>query len=71
MKAQADANSHAQQAAAQSETQKKKDLVSADIQLETAKTKLKAEYLKEEAALKKQLMDHEFELNMKMRHRLI
>ena len=47
--------------------EKKKDLISADIQLETAKNKLKAEYLKEEASLKKQLMDHEFELNMRMR----
>jgi len=67
MEAQAQANAQAQQAAATAETQKKKDLVAADIELESAKTKLKAEYLKEEAALKKQLMDHEFELNMKMR----
>jgi hypothetical protein len=67
MQAQAQANSEAQQAAAQAEVQKKKDLVASEIELETARNGLKAEYLKEEAALKKQLMDHEFELNMRLR----
>ena len=65
------AQSQAQQqqaaAAAQAEVEKKKQLVASEIELETARNGLKAEYLKEEAALKKQLMDHEFELNMRLR----
>jgi hypothetical protein len=67
IRAQSEANAQAQQAAAQAEVQKKKEMVASEIELETAKNGLKAEYLKEEAALKKQLMDHEFELNMQLR----
>jgi hypothetical protein len=65
MQAQAQANAQAQQQAAQSEVQKQQQLAQSQIQLETAKNGLKTEYLKQEAMLKKQLMDHEFELQMK------
>ena len=66
IKAQAEANAQASKAAAEAETQKKQALVQSDIQLETAKNKLKVSYLQQEAALKKQLMEFEFELNQRM-----
>jgi hypothetical protein len=67
IQAQSQANAQAQQAAAQAEVQKQQQLAQSQIQLETAKNGLKTEYLKQEAMLKKQLMDHEFELQMKAR----
>ena len=66
-KAQTEAQSAAQSAAAQSEVQKSQALTESSIKLETAKSGLKLEYLKQEAMMKKDLMDHEFEINMKLR----
>tara|TARA_R110000823_G_scaffold1811_1_gene7200 strand:+ start:252 stop:2642 length:2391 start_codon:yes stop_codon:yes gene_type:complete len=66
IKAQAEANSQAQQAAAQAEVQKKKDLVESEIQLEQAKTEMKTMLLEKEAEVKKMLMDHEFQLQVQM-----
>ena len=66
-KAQADANAQAAQAAAQAETQKEQQKVQSQIQLETARNGLKAEFLRQEAILKKELMDHEFKLQMQLR----
>ena len=66
IQAQAKANAESAKAAAQAETQKKQALVQSEIQLETAKNNLKVSYLQQEAALKKQLMEFEFELNQKM-----
>tara|TARA_R100001594_G_scaffold23408_2_gene45588 strand:+ start:836 stop:3250 length:2415 start_codon:yes stop_codon:yes gene_type:complete len=67
MKAQAEANAQAQQAAAQAEMQKNQSKTESDIQLETAKSEMKLQYLKQEVASKMQLMDHEFNLNMRVK----
>ena len=67
MKAQADANAQAQQAAAQAETQKDQAKAQIESQLEQTKNQMKIEYLKQEALVKKELMDHEFQLNMQLR----
>ena len=67
IKAQSDANINAQRQAAESEVQKQQQVTQYQIQLETAKSNLKAEYMKQEAAAKKDLMNHEFELNIKLR----
>ena len=66
MQAQAQANSQAQQAAAQTEMQKNQAKSEAELALEQKKSDNKLAYLAEEVRLKKELMDHEFELNMKM-----
>ena len=66
IEAQASANAEASKAAAEAETQKKQALVQTEIQLETAKNKLKLEYMQQEAALKKGLMEFEFELNQRL-----
>jgi hypothetical protein len=68
IQAQAKANADSAKAAAQAETQKKQALVQSEIQLETAKNNLKVSYLQQEAALKKQLMEFEFELNQKIQN---
>ena len=67
IKAQSDANINAQRQSAQSEVQKQQQLTQSEIQLETVKNNLRGEYLRQEAAAKKDLMNHEFELNMKLR----
>ena len=67
IQAQADANAQQTSAAAEAEVQKQQSLVQSDIQLETAKAGLKTDYLKQEAALKKELMEHEFNLNLRLR----
>ena len=66
MQAQAQANSQAQQAAAQTEMQKNQAKSEAELALEQKKADNKIAYLNEEVRLKRELMDHEFELNMKM-----
>ena len=66
MKAQADANAQQQQAAAQAEIQKSQANLQNEIQLETQKGEIKKGTLHAEAEVKKMLMDHEFNLNMKM-----
>ena len=67
MQAQAQANGQAQEAAAQAEMQKKQAAIQADIQLEQARADLKTKYLDAEVKAKKDLMDHEFDINMKVR----
>ena len=67
MKAQADANAQAQQAAAQAEIEKQTALTQQQIQVEQAKGKIKQDTLQMEAEVKKALMDHEYEINMKLK----
>jgi len=66
-KAQADANAQAQQVAAQAEMQKNEAKSKADQQLEALKADTKLKHLREEVALKKELMQYEFDLNQKLR----
>ena len=67
MKAQAEANAQQTQAAAQAEIEKAAAAVKNEIQIETQKGEIKKGALHAEAEVKKALMDHEFELNMKMK----
>ncbi len=67
MAAQADANAKASEAAAAAEVKKQQDLTASQIQLEEAKTGFKTQLLNTEAEVKRGLMDHEFEINMKLR----
>ena len=67
MQAQAEANAQQTQAAAQAEMQKAQAALQNEIQLETQKGEIKKGTLHAEAEVKKVLMDHEFELNMKMK----
>jgi hypothetical protein len=66
IKAQSDANIQAQQAAAQAETQKEQAKAEIESRLEETKNELKMAYLDKEAAVKKDLMNHEFELNIRL-----
>jgi len=65
--AQAQAQAQAQTQIAQAEVQKQQQLTQSDIELENAKAQLKGANLEKEAQVKMQLMDHEFELNLKLR----
>ena len=67
MKAQADANAQAQQVAAQAEMQKNQALTQAQISLATAQEELKRQTMMVEANVKKELMNHEFEINMQLK----
>jgi len=67
IQAQSQANQQAQQAAAQAETQKDQARASIEAQLEETKNKLRIDYLKQEALVKRQLMDHEFEISLKLK----
>ena len=67
IKAQADANMQSQQAAIQAETQKQQVLTQGELQLEEGKTGFDIQKLQQEAILKKELMDHEFQLNMQLK----
>ena len=67
IQAQSQANIQAQQAAAQAETQKEQAKAEIETQMEQTKNSMKVEYLKQEALVKKDLMDHEFQLNMQLR----
>ena len=67
IEAQSRANQEAQQAAAQAEMQKAQQKAQIDQQLEQAKNQMKIEYLKQEAVVKRELMDHEFQINMQLR----
>jgi len=67
MKAQAEANAQQTQAAAEAEMQKSQAALQNEIQLETQKGEIKKGTLHAEAEVKKMLMDHEFDLNMKMK----
>ena len=67
IQAQSQANIQAQQAAAQAETQKEQAKAEIETQMEQTKNSMRVEYLKQEALVKKDLMDHEFQLNMQLR----
>ena len=66
IQAQAQANAQTQQAAAQAEMQKKQANAQADAQLEQTRNQLKIQYLREEASVKKDLMQYEFQLNTRL-----
>jgi|TARA_B110000444_G_C18847270_1_gene602910 hypothetical protein len=67
IQAQSQANQQAQQAAAQAEMQKEQAKAQVTSQLEQTKNKLMIDYLKQEALVKKELMDHEFQLNIQLK----
>ena len=67
MQAQAEANAQQTQAAAQAEMEKAAAMVENEIKVETQKGEIKKGTLHAEAEVKKLLMDHEFELNMRMK----
>jgi len=67
MQAQAQANAQASQAAAQSEVQKQQALNQQKISFEQAKAQIGYQRLMQEASLKKELMQLEFEMNMQLK----
>ena len=67
IQAQAQANAEAQQVAAQAEVQKQQALTQQKLQLEQAKSKFELERLMQEVNLKKELMNHEFMINMRLK----
>ena len=67
IQAQAQANAQQQQAAAQAEIEKNQAKVQMESQLEESKNEFKIKYLKQEAAVKKDLMAYEFELNSRIK----
>jgi len=67
IQAQSKANQEAQQSAAQAEMQKNESKAQIDSQFEKTKNEYRIQYLIQEAAVKKELMDHEFEINMKLK----
>ena len=67
IQAQAQANTQAQQVAAQAEVQKGQALIQQKIALEQAKAQIDAQKLIQEASLKKELMQLEFQMNMQLK----
>ena len=67
IQAQAQANAEAQQVAAQAEVQKQEALTQQKLQLEKAKSSFELEKLMQEVNLKKELMNHEFMINMRLK----
>jgi hypothetical protein len=67
IQAQSDSNARAAQEAAAAEMQKEQALTESKAQLEQIKAQLDLQKLEKEAAIKKELMMHEFELNMKLK----
>ena len=67
IQAQAQANQQSAQAASQAEIQKEQALSQVDIQLEQAKSNLKIKEQQQEVILKKELMELEFNYNMKLK----
>ena len=67
IEAQAQANAQAQQVASQAEMQKNQAKSQADQQLEALRADTKLKHLREEVALKKELMQYEFDLNKTLR----
>jgi hypothetical protein len=65
---QAQANAQAQQVAAQAEVQKSQALIQSQMQLEQGKAQLENQKLIQEAAIKKELMNHEFMINMRLKN---
>ena len=68
IQAQSEANAQAQEAAAQAEIQKRQAEAQIQSQLEKEKNDLKVNYLRQEAVVKKELMDHEFQINMQLKN---
>jgi hypothetical protein len=67
IQAQSQANQQAQAAAAQAEMQKAQQKAQIESQLEREKNQLKMDYLEREAAVKKELMNHEMFINERLR----
>jgi hypothetical protein len=67
IKAQAEANAEAQKQAAQAEVEKQQQMIQSELQLEEGKQRLERLKLMQEAKLKKELMNHEFQLNMQLK----
>ena len=67
IQAQANANAQAQQVAAQAEVQKGQALTQQKIAIEQAKAQIDQQKLMQEAKLKKELMQLEFEMNMRLK----
>jgi hypothetical protein len=67
MQAQAQANAQASEAAAASEVQKQQALTQQKISFEQAKAQIDYQKLMQEAALKKELMQLEFQMNMQLK----
>jgi len=67
IKAQADANAEAQKVAAEAEVQKQQALVQSSLQLEQGKAGFEEAKLLKESQIKKELMNHEFLINMKLK----
>ena len=67
IQAQANANAQAQQVAAQAEIQKGQALTQQKIAIEQAKAQIDQQKLMQEAKLKKELMQLEFEMNMRLK----
>ena len=67
IQAQSQANAQAQQVAAQAEVQKNQAITQNNLQLEQGKSQLELQKMQQEAVLKKELMNHEFELNMALK----
>jgi len=67
MQAQAQANAQATEAAAMAEVQKQQALTQQKVAFEQAKAQIDAQRLMQEAALKKELMQLEFSMNMQLK----
>jgi hypothetical protein len=67
MQAQAQANAQATEAAAMAEVQKQQALTQQKVSFEQAKAQIDAQRLMQEAALKKELMQLEFSMNMQLK----
>jgi hypothetical protein len=67
IQAQAQANAQAQQVAAQAEMAKDQSLSQSKIQVEQSKIQMEMQKMQQEAMLKKELMNHEFQLNMQLK----
>ena len=65
---QANANAQAQKVAAEAEVQKNQALIASTMQLEEAKMMLEQKKMMAEAQIKKELMNHEFMINMKLKN---
>ncbi len=67
IQAQAQANAQSQQVASQAEIQKQQAVTQMNTQLEQVKSSMKIQELQQEALVKKDLMQFEFDLNMKLK----
>ncbi len=67
MRQQAQVNAQSAQQAAQAEVQKNQALTQSKVQLEQAENQLQIQRMYEEAKIKKDLMNHEFQLNLQLK----